>query len=67
MLYQCISASLTVNTQLKIVNVQSEYTVNKVQDGTLLIRVLIGKCYVDTNATIKQLQRSLRNLLTYMT
>ena len=40
---------------------------NKVQDGALFFRVLIGKCYVDRNATIEQLQRSLRNLPAYMT
>ena len=66
MMYQCISASLTASAQLKIVNLQKEYTVNGVQDGIAFFRVLVGKCYVDTTATVEQLQRSLRTLPAFM-
>ena len=67
MMYQCISASLSNNAQIKVLNVENEYIVNNVRDGPMFFRVLIGKCYVDTTGTIEQLQRSLRNLPSFMT
>ena len=35
MMYQCISASLSASTQLEIVNLQDEYTINGLQDGVV--------------------------------
>ena len=67
MMYQCISASLSNNAQIKVLNVENEYIVNNVRDGPMFFRVLIGKCYVDTTGTIEQLQQSLRNLPSFMT
>jgi hypothetical protein len=70
MIFYCITASITPQVMDKIILKASQYTLEirgkQVQDGILLLKVLIDSYYASTRTTTINLRRQLSNLPYYM-
>jgi len=65
-MYACIMASLTDEGRTKILTEADRYTINGIQSGPLLYKVLMSKAAVDTRATVLHIRTALSNLDSYM-
>jgi len=70
MIFYCITASITPQVMDKIILKAPQYTLQirgkQIQDGVLLLKVLIDSYYASTSTTTINLRRQLSNLLHYM-
>jgi hypothetical protein len=70
MIFYCITASITPQIMDKIILKAPQYTLQirrkQIQDGVLLLKVLIDSYYASTRTTTINLRRQLSNLLYYM-
>jgi len=70
MIFCCITASITPQVMDKILLKSSHYTLDirgkQIQDGILLLKVLIDSYYASTRTTTINLRRQLSNLPYYM-
>jgi len=70
MIFYCITASITPQVMDKIILKAPQYTLQirrkQIQDGVLLLKVLIDSYYASTRTTTINLRRQLSNLLYYM-
>jgi hypothetical protein len=62
MMYLCIMASLTKEAKERIVLLKSQYTVDGVPAGAVLLRLVIQESSIDTNATTRFLRDQLSSL-----
>lgn len=65
-LYMCLKASLTKEGEAMIMLQADSFTVNNVQSGVLLLKVIINESYIDTNATTRTIRDNLAALDSYM-
>jgi len=65
-LYMCLKASLTKEGEATIMLQADSFTVDNVQSGVLLLKVIINESYIDTNATTRTIRDNLAALDIYM-
>ncbi len=66
-MYHCIMNSLNETARQKVMLLEDQYTVNGIRSGACLLKVVIRKSYLDSNATTKMIRKFLSNLKDYMT
>jgi len=65
-LYTCIMNSLSRTGRNKITGFRSQYTINGVPIGILLLKVVVRESYIDTNATTTYIRDQLSSLDEYL-
>ena len=66
MLFHCIMNSITSDAKTNITIWESEYMVNNIPSGPLLLKIIIRESHIDTNATSSAIRLRLSNLDTYI-
>ena len=61
-LYQCLMASLTDVARTRVMLLEDQYTVTGVRSGSCLLKIIISKSYLDSNATTSFIRKSLSSL-----
>ena len=65
-LYRCLMASLSKEGKKKILIWESQYTVNGLGSGTLLLKIIVRESHLDTNATSASIRTKLTDLDRYL-
>jgi len=65
-MYACIMASLTDEGRTKILTDADKYTINGIQSGPSLFKLIMSKAAVDTRSTVLHIRTALTNLDCYM-
>ena len=66
LLYECIMNSVSSECKAKLTIWKREYRCQHLPSGNLLLKVLIRKCHLDTNATVGGIRNRLSALDTYL-
>ena len=65
-LYRCLMASLSKEGKKKILIWESQYTINGLGSGTLLLKIIVRESHLDTNATSASIRTKLTDLDRYL-
>ena len=65
-LYRCLMASLSKDGKRKVLIWESQYVINGLGSGNLLLKVIIRESHLDTNATSASIRRKLTDLDKYI-
>ena len=65
-LYRCLMASLSKEGKKKILIWESQYTVNGLGSGNLLLKIIVRESHLDTNATSASIRTKLTDLDRYL-
>ena len=65
-LYHCLTNSLSEEGMSKVNIWESQYTVDNIQSGPALLKVIIRESLLDTNATVRNIRQQLSSLDTYL-
>jgi len=65
-LYRCLMASISKEGKKKILIWESQYTVNGLGSGNLLLKIIVRESHLDTNATSASIQTKLTDLDRYL-
>ncbi len=65
-LYQCLQATLTEEGKATVMLKHQDFTFNGIPGGTPLLKLIINKSYIDTNATTRNIREALSSLDVYI-
>jgi len=65
-LFTCLMSSLEMRAQERVVRDETAYQVDGHDDGALLLKIIVSKAHVDTNATANTLLNRVSNLPSFM-
>ena len=65
-LYRCLMASLSKEGKKKILIWESQYTINGMGSGNLLLKIIVRESHLDTNATSASIRTKLTDLDRYL-
>ena len=66
LLYSCLAASLSQDALAKVSTWKADYTVNNLQSGTLLLKVILRETHHDTRGIVLHIRKQLSKLDTYI-
>jgi len=65
-LYRCLMASISKEGKKKILIWESQYTINGLGSGNLLLKIIVRESHLDTNATSASIRTKLTDLDRYL-
>ena len=65
-LYRCLMASMSKEGKKKILIWESQYTINGLGSGNLLLKIIVRESHLDTNATSASIRTKLTDLDRYL-
>ena len=65
-LYRCLMASMSKEGKKKILIWESQYTINGLGSGNLLLKIIVRESHLDTNTTLASIRTKLTDLDRYL-